>query len=184
MNKLLVASIAAFIGAALSVEYLYEWRMAIDLYQSAYWFWVLIFAVGALANVVYWYGLSIVGTKYHNATLHTMALLALALSILSDASNAVFTLLPHYAASPAWGAFNFLMGTLFAIAFILTGLAMQRLRPQFGDTALWYGIGAMLSGVLALIGDTGISYIGMLGVALNAILYVLGGMILFRAAKK
>ncbi len=184
MNKLFIASVAAFIGAALSVEYLYEWCLGLDVYNDAYWLGVFLIAASALANVVYWYGLSIVGTKYHNAMLHMMALLALVLSILSDASNAIFTLLPQYAASPAWDTFNFFMGTLFAIAFMLTGLAVQRMRPQFGDIALWYGIGAMLSGVLALIGDTGISYIGMFGVALNAILYVLGGMILYRAAKK
>ena len=184
MNKLLVAGIAGFVGAACSLLYLYLWQTQIDITQTAYWSSVVIMAVSALANIGYWYGLSVVGTMYRNSTLHYMALLALVLSIFTDASVAVFTLMPQYAASSVWGVFGLFMGTLYALACILGGLAMQKLRSHFGDVALWYGIFAMLSGVIVLGGDFGIPSIATFDAVFNTILYVLGGMILFRAAKK
>ena len=72
MNKLFIASLAGFFAAATSAISLYEWQMGIDIYQQAYVVGVITFALAALANVAYWYGFSIIGTKYHNRTLHTM----------------------------------------------------------------------------------------------------------------
>lgn len=184
MNKLFLAGIAAFVAATLAIEYLYEWQMGLNVYQNAYWLSVVLFATGALVNVLYWYGISLVGTRYHNWSLHRLAMFALVLSILSDASNMFYTLVPQYAASSAWDSFGFVMSLLFGVAFILTGLAMQKMRSQFGDMALWYGVIAMIFGVFTITGDAGIVILGMLGVVLNAVLYVLGGLILFKAAKR
>ena len=184
MDKLYIAALAGFVGAATSALSLYAWQMQIDATQKFYLLNVVVITLGALANVAYWYGLSVIGTRFHSSTLHYMALLALILSIFTDASNAVFTLFPQYAASSGWDAFGLFMSTLFAIAYILTGLAVQKLRSMFGDVALWYGIFAMVSGVIVLAGDFGIPAISALGMALNVVLYVLGGMILLQAAKR
>ena len=121
---------------------------------------------------------------YRNGTLHLMALVALALSIVADVTNVLFVLLPQYAASPAWNAVSFFTGTVQAIAFIVTGLALQRLRHQLGDTAHWYGMFLMLAGALMLGGNFGSSYITLFAMASNAVLYVLGSTLLFQAAKK
>jgi hypothetical protein len=184
MNKLFVAGCAGFLGALTSIVYMYLWQWQIDVSLEAYGWSVVLMAVAALAGVAYWYGLSIVGTRYGNSTLHYMALLALILSVLTDASGALYTLAPQYAASSGWDAFGLFMGTLYGLAYILAGLAVQKMRQHFGDAALWYGIFAMLSGIIMLAGDFGIGYITTFGMVLNIVLYVLGGMILLQAAKK
>lgn len=184
MSKMFAAAYAGFIAAALSALYLYTWQWQTDLFQSAYFFGVALMAVSALANILYWYGFALVGTKHRNATLHYMALLALGLSIVTDASGFVFTLLPSYAASSLWDGFDFVMSAIYAVAYIVTGLAVQRMRTTFGDTALWYGIFSMLSGVILLAGDFGIPAITTFGIVLNTILYALGGMILLQAARR
>ena len=184
MNKLFIAGCAGFVGALTSVIYMYLWQWQIDLSIEAYGGSVILMAVAALASVVYWYGLSIVGTRYQSSTLHYMAFLALVLSVVTDASGAFYTLAPQYAASSGWEALGLLMGTLYGLAYILAGLAVQKLRQQFGDVALWYGILAMVSGIIMLAGDFGIPLVSTLGMVLNAVLYVLGGMILLQAAKR
>jgi len=184
MQRIYVAGIAGIIASAFSAIGLYLWQMQIDLSINMPLWHVLLFAGTTLANVAYWYGLSLVGTKYHNALFHRMALLAIVFSILMDASNALFVLFPQYAAVSAWGAFSFLMGTAMGIALIMTGLAAQKLRQHLGDTAVWYGVGSMFSGALLLAQDFGNSYIGLFAMTLNIALYIFGSMMLFQAAKK
>lgn len=184
MNYVRLGAIGGFVGAALTFEYLLEWKAGLDSVTNAYWLALVFFAAGSLANVVYWYAMSLVGKRYHNTSLHRLAIGALVFSIAQDLSSAVFTLFPEYAGASAWSMFGIAMSTVFGILCILAGLAVQRMRTHFGDAALWYGIFAMLAGVLTLVGDTGITSIGMLGVALNGLLYILGGIILFKAAKR
>ncbi len=184
MNKFFISGIAGFVALAVSVVYFFSWNRGIDLGRDFYPVSVALFAVGAVANVIYWYGLSLVGTKFRNIQLHYMALAALMLSILGDVSNVFFILFPQYAAHPGWGLYGFLSNAFMAVAFILTGLAIQRMKPLFGDITTWYAIGAMLSGVLLLSGDFGIATIYSFSQVLNILLYLFGGLLLLQAAKK
>lgn len=76
-----------------------------------------------------------------------------------------------------WGSYDMaflVLGTIAAIITILSGLAVQRLRPQFGYLALWYGVGAMLSDVIVLGSDFGLAVVIAFALALNIVLYGLG----------
>lgn len=184
MNKLRIASIAGFVAALTSLISMYSWQWGVDLAGDFYVLSVLLMAVGALANVAYWYGFSLVGKRYKNTMLYYVALVALVLSVFTDASGALYTLAPSYAASYGWDMLGLLMKTIYGLSFILAGLAVQKLREQFGDTTLWYAVFSILSGILMLIGDVGSWIVTMIGMTLNIVLYILGGMILLQAAKK
>ena len=79
-----------------------------------------------------------------------------------------------------WDALGYFLELGTGIALILAGIALMRLKKQFGDIAFWYGTCSMLTGALLLAGNFGFSYITLFSMTLDVFLYVLGSMILFR----
>lgn len=140
---------------------------------------VFILCTNALA-VVYWYGLSIVGTRYKSPLLHWSAIVALVGSILYDVTNTLFTLFSTTFVL-AWNGENIvggLLGLLVAAGYILAGYAVLQLKKSFGVAAQAYGVLSLLAGALFLFG-----LVNVYSSYMDAALYMLGSIILLRSVR-
>mgnify|MGYP001558551163 CR=1 len=137
--------------------------------------YIFVLLVSLVLYVIFTWGFKLVAEKYQNNLLRISCYILIISAILYYGYSALTLISPSLD--------NILIQTLAVVisgaVSIPTGIALLKLKPQFGSLATGAGVIEIISGVsfLSVI-------LSIIGVLLLIPLYILLSMILFRAAKK
>lgn len=133
----------------------------------------------AFPFVIYWYGMSRLGTRLKSPMLHWAAILSLLGSIFTDASSFASTYFSSaFFSHNADGIISMIFTFGAPIGLILAGAAMLNFRERFGELATLYGVLSLLLAALMLWG-----YPSMFVPWMNIALFFVGGVVLLRASR-
>ena len=182
-QKMRWAGYAGFFGAAFALAGVYEFYRSSDITTGIFEQSTFLFGGSLIVALVYWYGFMFLGKKYDNSAIFSVSILFIFLYIFSASFTFLSFLFPASNSWGVWETFFFITSLLIAAGLLLIGLAVWKMQNVFGNIAFWYGVLTMLSGALALGGHFGSFYIALLDVSLVVPEYILGALILLRAAK-
>jgi hypothetical protein len=139
--------------------------------------WQSVFIALGLLAMIYWYGILRLAVKNSSKLLWWAAMGAMAMTALFIA--AIIVGLFSVLSESVGGGVGIVLGLFMPAVSIAAGYAMLSLANKFGTVARVYGILSLLAGAGFLVGFASLTSMAII----DSALYVLGSIILLRAAR-
>lgn len=178
MNKTIkYAGIAGILSLIIEVPIvIFEIFNSLHKFESGFIsLYILVLLLSLVLYLIFIYGFKLIGEKYQNNLLKWSSYILIIFSIICYGYLVLALISPNLD-----NVFiQILTIIIFGAASIPFGIALLKLKPQFGSLATSTGVIGIITGAsfLSVI-------LSILGILLIVPLYILASMILFRAAKK